>query len=137
MLPHFSARLSTLPVVALLFILAGCVPPQATPEAGRYLVYFDEFSANLQPDALNVIATAAQKARETGAQAVRIEARASATGSFEANKKLAETRAQVVADTLQKDGVPPPMILQLPIGQTGSDDTGVYNRRVDIVLLPH
>jgi outer membrane protein OmpA-like peptidoglycan-associated protein len=120
----------------LLVLLAGCAPQQMpSPEAGRYLIYFDEFSARLGPDARNVIAEAASKAKEYGAKTVRIEGRASATGSPVANQRLAETRAQVVYDELQKDGVDPTTMAQAPIGQTGSGDTGVTDRRVDVVLL--
>ena len=36
---------------------------------------------------------------------------------------------------MQKDGIDPTTIEQAPIGQTGSGDTSVMERRVDIVLL--
>jgi outer membrane protein OmpA-like peptidoglycan-associated protein len=104
-------------------------------EAGRYLVYFNEFSANLSDDAHRVVAEAASKAKELGARTVRIEGRASATGSPAANQHLTETRTQVVYDELQKDGVNPTMIQQQPLGQTTTTDTSVMDRRVDIVLL--
>jgi outer membrane protein OmpA-like peptidoglycan-associated protein len=52
-----------------------------------------------------------------------------------ANQHLAETRTQVVYDELQKDGINPATLIQQPIGQTGSGDTTVMDRRVDIVLL--
>jgi peptidoglycan-associated lipoprotein len=116
----------------LLGVLAACVPMGA--DSGRFLVYFDEFSANLTPEARTVIADAARRARETGSRAVRIEARASATGSPEANRRLAETRSQVVADELRADGLSPAMLRQVPIGQTGSGDPTVAERRVDLVL---
>lgn len=112
--------------------LAGCMPKPV--ESDRFLVYFDEFSANITPQAAGVAADAVAKAKAMPAKSIRIEARASATGSPEANQKLAETRAQVVADELQKDGLNPAMFRQQPIGQTGSGDTGVTDRRVDIVL---
>jgi outer membrane protein OmpA-like peptidoglycan-associated protein len=121
----------------LLLVLAGCAPqqPQGAAEIGRYLVYFNEFSAKLSPDASNVIAEAAAKVKEYGAKTVRIEGRASATGSPAANQHLTETRTQVVYDALQKDGVDPTMIQQQPLGQTTTSDTSVMDRRVDIVLL--
>jgi outer membrane protein OmpA-like peptidoglycan-associated protein len=121
----------------LLLALAASAPLQAqvTTEAGRYLVYFDEFSANLTPDAQKVIAEAAAKAKESGARTVRIEGRASATGSPEANRLLTQTRTQVVYDALQKDGVDPKIIQQAPLGQVTATDTSVTDRRVDVVLL--
>ena len=122
----------------LILIVAGCAPmqPQATStEVARYLVYFNEFSANLSPDAKNVIAEAAGKAKELGAKTVRVEGRASATGSAAANQHLTETRTQVVYDALQAAGVDPTMIQQQPLGQATTVDTSVMDRRVDIVLL--
>ena len=111
------------------------MPPQGAAEAGRYLVYFNEFSANLSPDAQNVIAEAAGKAKELGARSVLVQGRASATGSPAANQRLTETRTQVVYDALQKDGVNPAIISQQPLGQTTTTDTTVMDRRVDIVLM--
>jgi OmpA-OmpF porin, OOP family len=120
----------------VLIVLAGCAPqPATTPEAGRYLVYFNEFSALLSDDARKVVGDAAKRAKELGIKTVRIEGRASATGSPAANQRLAETRTQLVYDELRKDGVDPATIQQQPIGQTGSGDTSVMERRVDIVLL--
>ena len=118
---------------ALLVLLAGCMAPAAT-DSLRFLVFFDEFSANLTPEAHKVIADAVRRVRETGARSVRIEARASATGSPTANQRLAETRSQVVADEFAADGLSPTMLRQVPIGQTGSGDPSVAERRVDIVL---
>jgi outer membrane protein OmpA-like peptidoglycan-associated protein len=122
----------------LLALVAGCAPqPVATTsmaEQGRYLVYFNEFSAYLSPDAQNVVATAAQRIRETGVRVVRVQGRASATGSPAANQHLTETRTQVVYDQLQRDGVDPTVIQQQPLGQTTTTDTSVMDRRVDIVL---
>ena len=124
--------------VLLLVLVAGCAPmqPQAgMTEAGRYLVYFNEFSAYLSPDAQNVISEAAAKSKENQVRAIRIEGRASATGSAAANQRLTETRTQVVFDQLAKDGVNPTIIAQQPLGQTTTVDTSVMDRRVDIVLL--
>jgi peptidoglycan-associated lipoprotein len=117
---------------ALLILLAGCVQPAT--DNGRFLVFFDEFSANLTPEAHKVVADAVKRVRETGTRSVRIEARASATGSPVANQRLAETRSQVVADEFAADGLSPAMLHQVPIGQSGSGDPSVAERRVDIVL---
>lgn len=132
--PH--CRMIQAPCAGLLVLLAGCAPMAgpAGVEDSRYLVYFDEFSARLSPDAQNVIATAAQRAREVGAKTVLVQGRASATGSPTANQKLTETRTQIVYDGLQQDGVNPAIIQQQPLGQTTTTDTSVMDRRVDIVL---
>jgi outer membrane protein OmpA-like peptidoglycan-associated protein len=122
----------------LVILVAGCAPmqqPQGVPEMSRYLVYFNEFSANLTDDAHRVVAEAARYAKENGARTIRVEGRASATGSPAANQKLTETRTQVVYDELQRDGVDPTIIQQQPLGQTTTTDTSVMDRRVDIVLF--
>jgi len=105
-----------------------------TSELPRFLVYFDEFSANLSDEAKSVIADAAKRAKDTGAKGIVVQARASATGTVETNKYLAQTRSSIVTDQLEADGIARTMIRQEPIGQTGSSDPTVYNRRVDVIL---
>jgi OmpA-OmpF porin, OOP family len=122
---------------AALIAASAALAPQALAQesnGNRFLIYFDEFSANLTTQARGVLADAAKQARDSNARAVRIEARASATGSQKANRYLAQTRSQVVADELEHDGVNPAIVQQVPIGQTGSEDPSVAERRVDIVL---
>lgn len=131
MLPMMRPWLCTL----LFGFLVACVPANPQPtDSDRQLVYFDEFSAHLTPEAAQTVADAAARAKATNARSIRIEARASATGSPTANKYLALTRSQVVADALAQDGIEPGRLRQVPIGQTGSGDTSVAERRVDIVL---
>jgi outer membrane protein OmpA-like peptidoglycan-associated protein len=100
----------------------------------RYLVYFDEFSAYLSPRSKKIIADAARRAKAEGARSITVQARASATGTAQTNMYLAETRSSIVADELEADGIAKAMIKQQPIGQTGSSDPSVFNRRVDILL---
>jgi OOP family OmpA-OmpF porin len=121
-------------VAALLVASAALAPPGFAQQGDRFLIYFDEFSANLTQKSRDVIADAAKQAKETNAKAIRVEARASATGSVQANIYLALTRSQVVTDQLAKDGANPTMVKQVPIGETGSQDPSVAERRVDIVL---
>ena len=109
-------------------------PNTSNSELPRFLVYFDEFSANLSAEAKSVIADAAKRAKETGAKGIVVQARASATGTAETNKYLAQTRSSIVTDQLEEDGIARTLIRQEPIGQTGSSDPTVYNRRVDIIL---
>jgi peptidoglycan-associated lipoprotein len=123
--------------LAIVAIAFTCVTPLAArAETVRFLVYFEEWSARLSPDAQQVIAAAAAKAKEPGTRTIRIEGRASAVGSPDTNKRMAETRTSIVADELQHDGVAGANIRQVPIGQTGSDDPGVTDRRVDVILEP-
>ena len=124
-------------LLPLLFVVSAAdAQPTDTAQRAipRFLVYFDEFSANLSDEAKSVIADAAKRARETAAKAIVVQARASATGTAETNKYLAQTRCSIVTDQLVEDGIPRTMIKQEPIGQTGSSDPGIYNRRVDVIL---
>jgi outer membrane protein OmpA-like peptidoglycan-associated protein len=109
----------------------------ATNQGGaRFLVYFDEFSAFLSAEAKTVIADAAKRAREAGARRIIVQARASATGTAETNKYLAQTRSSIVTDQLEADGIARTIIQQEPIGQTGSNDPTITERRVDIIVEP-
>jgi outer membrane protein OmpA-like peptidoglycan-associated protein len=116
--------------------IAQTAPSTASQGNARFLVYFDEFSAYLSDESKTIIADAAKRAREAGAHRIVIQARASATGTPETNKYLAQTRSSIVTDQLEADGIERKMIQQEPIGQTGSSDPSVYNRRVDIIIEP-
>ena len=131
-------RLVTILMVLVIPTAASAqMAPSAANQSGpRFLVYFDEFSAFLSDEAKTIIADAAKRARETGAHKVVVQARASATGTAETNRYLAQTRSSIVTDQLEADGIERTMIRQEPIGQTGSSDPSVYNRRVDILLEP-
>jgi outer membrane protein OmpA-like peptidoglycan-associated protein len=121
-------------VAAPMSVHAQTSAPAAVKEIPRYLVYFDEFSAYLSPESKAKIALVAKQAKAEGIKSITVQARASATGTLQTNKYLAMTRASIVADQLVADGVAPEMIQQQPIGQTGSSDPSVFNRRVDIIL---
>ena len=109
-------------------------PPKQRCSLPRFLIYFDEFSAYLSPRAKAIIAKAAKEAKAAGVKSITVQARASATGTVQTNKYLAMTRASIVADELEADGLDAATVQQQPIGQTGSRDPSVFNRRVDIVL---
>ena len=115
---------------------AQTAPGAANQGGARFLVYFDEFSAFLSDEAKKIIADAAKRARESRARRIVVQARASATGTAETNKYLAQTRSSIVADQLEADGIARTIIRQEPIGQTGSNDPTVTERRVDIILEP-
>jgi outer membrane protein OmpA-like peptidoglycan-associated protein len=128
--------LSLLLLAPAFAVAASAQTPKTGAEQPRYLVYFDEFSAYLSPAAKETIAQAASRAKATGAKAITVQARASATGTPQTNMYLAETRSSIVADQLEADGIAKSMIKQQPIGQTGSGDPSVFNRRVDIIIEP-
>ena len=126
-------------ILAALVVSAptGAQTPSTTSQGGaRFLVYFDEFSAFLSDEAKTIIADAAKRARVAGARRIVVQARASATGRAETNEYLAQTRSSIVTDQLEADGIARTLIQQEPIGQTGSNDPTVTERRVDIIIEP-
>ena len=131
---QFRYLIFLLPALAATAAARGQTPNTTSSDLPRFLVYFDEFSANLSDEAKGVIADAAKRAKEAGSKEIVVQARASATGTAETNKYLAQTRSSIVTDELEADGIARTMIRQEPIGQTGSSDPTVYNRRVDIIL---
>jgi OmpA-OmpF porin, OOP family len=133
-LQSFFRLMFLLPALAIASGANAQTANTTTSELPRFLVYFDEFSANLSDEAKSVIADAAKRAKETAVKGIVVQARASATGTAETNKYLAQTRSSIVTDQLEADGVARTLIRQEPIGQTGSSDPTVYNRRVDIIL---
>ena len=58
---------------SLLVASAALAPPGWAQEGTRFLVYFDEFSANLTQKSRGVIADAAKKATETKAKTIRVD----------------------------------------------------------------
>jgi outer membrane protein OmpA-like peptidoglycan-associated protein len=118
-----------------LCMIAGCasnIDPNS--RGGVYPVFFEEFSADISPDAQAIIDTAAAEAKHRHTTLIRVEARANATGSPDATMKIAETRAAVIRDALLRDGVAGSSIRLIPLGQMGTTDTGVMPRRVTITL---
>ncbi len=129
-----SAAPAATPAPAAAMPAAGGPAAAAKAELPRFLIYFDEFSAYLSPRAKAIIAKVAKQAKDSGVKSITVQARASATGTVQTNKYLAMTRASIVADELEADGLDAAMVKQEPIGQTGSSDPSVFNRRVDIIL---
>lgn len=127
-----SFRQTTMCLIA--FSIASAWSPALAHSSRRYLVFFDEFSANITPRGKDIISQAAAEALRRKPSAIRIEARANATGTPDATMKIAQTRAAVVRDTLVADGVAAALLQLVPIGQAGTTDRGVGPRRVDIIF---
>ena len=80
-------------------------------ELPRFLVYFDEFSANLS-DEPRPSSPMRPSARDPGVKAINRQARASSTGTAETNKYLAQTRSSIATDQLEADGIARTMVRQ-------------------------
>lgn len=130
-----------LAVFAVLLALGACSTsssPQPAANAGRgYLVFFQPWSAALDPTALAIISTAYRAANASPAATVTVSGFADTIGTAQANVYLSETRAQVVADALVADGLTPSRIRRQALGEKGTPNTSEqYERRVLIQVGP-
>ena len=109
--------------------LAGCAmtpqhaslqtpPPIPTPPDTP--VFFQEWSAALDPAALATIATTATAANKLPNAPILITGSADTIGSARANIDLSKTRAQVVADQMVADGVARRRITTKATGETAA-----------------
>ena len=103
----------------------------ACSSSGPYLVYFQERSAQLDPEAHNLIGVAAQRANTEPAAPVEVVGYTDSAGSPPADILLSQQRAQAVADALAAAGVAPDRLRRVGRGQTGVDP-GIASRRVEI-----
>jgi len=116
--------------------LGGCAalltPPPPAPAIPATPIFFQSFSANLDAPALTAIAAAARQAQADPAAPITVVGAADTIGSAKANRLLSETRAQVVADALESDGIPAARIRTQGLGETttpGSTLPTQFSRR--------
>lgn len=118
----------------LLFaMLAGCTPAPSGPPH-KVVVFFQEWSAALDPSATAAISAAAQWAKDHPGLPLKITGFADPTGSAQANDDMSLTRAQVVADQLVTDGVDRGRIVLSAHGITNFALTSQESRRVEIAI---
>lgn len=116
--------------------LAACsMPMHASPAGGqKFVVFFQEWSANIDDSASGAIQSAADYAVKNAGQPVLVSGFADMTGSAQANIDLSQTRSQVVYDLLVKDGVPASRIQRASHGSTDFSLSSLESRRVDITV---
>src|SRR3954454_4780115 len=109
-------------------------------QEGSYVVYFPTGSAKLDPEALSVIAAAADDYRRVGSTRIIVRGHTDTTGSPQRNKALSERRARAVADELARHGVPASAVNTEGLGETAlAVQTGAHvaerqNRGVDVAV---
>jgi outer membrane protein OmpA-like peptidoglycan-associated protein len=109
-------------MISLLCGVAGCgmqfggTPPSTSPVTP---VFFQPFSASLDPDAVAAIASAAAAAKQSPDAPVTVTGAADSVGTTQANKALSRERADAVAAQLAADGVATPRIHAYGIGESG------------------
>ncbi len=117
----------------LLSLVAACTTSVSSPPH-KALVFFQEWSAAIDPAAANAISEAAQWAKAHPDAVVKVTGYADPTGSAAANDFMSRTRAQVVADRLVTDGVDRSRIVLGAQGATDFTLTSQESRRVEIAI---
>jgi len=121
-------------MISMLCGVTGCglqfggAPAATSPDTP---VFFQPFSASLDPDAVTAIAAAAAAANQAPTATVTVTGAADSIGSTETNKVLSRERADAVAAQLEADGVASARIHAYGIGETGRPgNEAQVNRRV-------
>jgi len=133
-----------LTVLAVALCLTAFMPvwaqAQTTPAAsapapdGRFVVFFQEWSAALDAPAQAVIATAAKAALADPKASVLVSGTADPIGSARANELVSALRAQMVTDALIAAGVPAERISQRALGATEYALNALESRRASIAI---
>lgn len=119
-------------VASLLLLLSACAV--LAPKAPHYVVFFQEWSADLDQPALGAIAEAAQWANAHPGLTVQVRGYADPEGTPAANKGISALRAQRVSDTLTGDGVAASRIRRIAEGGVTFAQDSQESRRVEIVF---
>jgi OOP family OmpA-OmpF porin len=118
--------------LVLLAVAACAAPAPSAPQ--RFVVFFQEWSAALDPAAIGVVSGAEQFAKDHPAAVVKVNGYADPQGSAAANDYMSLTRAQVVADRLVADGLDRARIVLGTHGATDFTLTSQESRRVEIAI---
>lgn len=119
-------------------VAAAAVPAVIEPTA--YLTFFDLNSAELSPQALEVVAQAADVAIANPDTLITVTGFTDTTGSPQYNLRLSERRAETVATAMVSRGVDPARIMTEGVGEnnllvpTGDGVAEPQNRRAEIAL---
>ncbi len=121
--------------IIFLFLLCFAVTRSdaAEPPVPRFVVFFQEWSAQLDDAAQAVISHAGDYAKAHSG-IVHVVGFADPTGSKQANALLTDLRAQVVMDQLQTDGVPAARLQGRGTGSVQFALSSQESRRVEISL---
>jgi hypothetical protein len=119
---------------------SGQVAPPTVEGGGRYLVTFGLDQTTLTAEDRRVIAQAAEDFRRTGSARVTVTGYTDTSGSANYNLALSQRRAEIVAEELEREGVPATSIVTVGRGEenllvaTADGVSEPRNRRVEIVV---
>ena len=97
-----------------------------------YVIYFDVGSEFLSGNARDELTAAARAARFIQPARINVVGYADPSGAASANQALSQQRAQAVADTLVRSGVPESAIVVEARGAAGA--SGAQGRRVEVTF---
>jgi len=117
-------------VLAAAFALAG----QPARADQKFIVFFPEWSAELDHAAHDVVAAAAAYAKRNPAMQVDVTGFASTSGGQKANMYLSLLRAQRISDLLGEAGVAAARLSRVGEGSVSSVGTAEEARRVEVVV---
>ncbi|HUN39781.1 MAG TPA: OmpA family protein [Acetobacteraceae bacterium] len=125
--------------IMILFLICFSVSQAhaVEPTGPRYVVFFQEWSANLDGPAQAVISHAASYAKAHPSALVHVNAFADPTGSRKANILLTELRAQMVMDQMHTDGIPEQRLIGYGHGSVHFALSSQESRRVEISFGSH
>jgi outer membrane protein OmpA-like peptidoglycan-associated protein len=116
-------------------------PVSQAPQCGNYIVFFEFDSAELTPEAINIIGLAANAAKQSGSCKITVTGHTDTSGSKAYNENLSKRRAERVASALIGDGVAQGDIAvqwrgeAQPLMPTGDGVKEAQNRRVTIDMI--
>jgi OmpA-OmpF porin, OOP family len=116
-------------------------PVAQAPQCGNYIVFFEFDSADLTPEAANIIGLAANAAKQSGSCKITVTGHTDTSGSAAYNEALSKRRAEAVAGALVDQGVDRSGIAvqwrgeTQPLVATGDGIREPQNRRVTIDMI--
>jgi len=124
-------RLTLLTVLLAAIVAWAPVPARASQS---FIVFFTDWSADLDRAAEEVVAAAATHAKQNPAMRVDVAGFASTEGSQRANLYLSLLRAQLVSDRMEAAGIVPARISRVGEGSVSSVGSMQEARRVEITV---
>ena len=118
----------------------GAQMAQTQMEGRQYVVTFGLDQTTLTDEDRRIIARAAQDYREIGSSRITVTGYTDTSGSAAYNLELSQRRAEVVANELEREGVPATDIVTVgrgeenPVVATGDGVVEAANRRVESVV---
>lgn len=124
-------RIAILTAAFAALLAVSAVPAKAEQ---KFIVFFHAWSGEMDPAAQDVVAAAANYARQNPAMQVEVVGFASTTGSQKANMYLSLLRAQLVSDRIADAGIAAARIARVGEGSVNAVGTSEEARRVEIVV---